>query len=118
MNDAISSHLPLPGASLHVLAALAGGTKHGYAIMRQVEELTGGTVVMGPGTLYGTIKRLLEEGLIEEVEGDPEHDGIARRFYRLTGLGERVLAAETERLARIVQGVRAQVGFRAIPGVG
>ena len=84
--------------------ALSGGQQHGYAIMGDVEELSRGTVKMGPGTLYGSLKRLVGDGLVEEVEGrpqTPEHE--RRRYYQLTGLGQRVCAAESDRLARLVR---------------
>ena len=98
----------LPAASLHVLLALLGGDKHGYAVMRDVEELSDGAVKMGPGTLYGTIKRLLADGLIEEVTGGTgEADGDERRrYYRLTGAGERVAAVEVARLRTLLTRVR------------
>lgn len=97
--------LPLPSATLHILAALRRGERHGYAIMRDVEELSDGAVTMGPGTLYGSIKRMLADGLVEETEQRPdsELDDQRRRYYRLTGLGERVCLAELDRLALLVQ---------------
>ncbi len=96
--------LPLPAAWLHVLVALSGGALHGYAIMSEVERLTDGVVTMGPGTLYGTLKRLNGEGLVEEVDApaDAESEGPPRRYYRLTGFGGRVLAAETARLSNLI----------------
>jgi DNA-binding PadR family transcriptional regulator len=100
-----SEFLPLPTASLHILLALRDGEKHGYAIMREVEDESEGTVRMGPGTLYGSIKRLLAGGLIEEsgARPDPDIDDQRRRYYRLTGLGERVCAAEVERLRALIE---------------
>lgn len=97
--------LPLPASQFHVLLALADGEKHGYAVMREVEEMTDGEVTMGPGTVYGTIRRLLELGLIEETDErpDPELDDSRRRYYRATSSGLVVLTAETERLARLVK---------------
>ncbi len=96
---------PLPSASLHILLALREGERHGYAVMRDVERLSDGAVKMGPGTLYGAIKRLLADGLIEESaeRPDPELDDQRRRYYRLTGLGERVCAAEIERLSKLLE---------------
>lgn len=98
----------LPSASLHVLLALLEGDKHGYAVMQDVEELSDGAVKMGPGTLYGTIKRLLADGLIEEVTGSPEVDADdeRRRYYRITASGERVAAIEVARLRALVTRVR------------
>ncbi len=97
--------LPLPSATLHILVALAPGEKHGYAIMRDVEALSDGAVRMGPGTLYGSVKRMLSDGLIEEADArpDPQLDDQRRRYYRLTGFGERVLGAELARLERVVR---------------
>jgi DNA-binding PadR family transcriptional regulator len=106
------NHLPLTPAVFHILLALADGEKHGYAIMRQVETNTEGRMVLGPGTLYGAIKRLLQAGLIAEtdVRPDPALDDARRRYYVLTDLGQAVLAAETERLARLVESARRKVG--------
>lgn len=97
--------LPLPTATLHILVALTTGEKHGYAIMGDVEALSDGAVRMGPGTLYGSIKRMLADGLIEEASErpDPELDDQRRRYYRLTGLGERVCASELRRLETLVR---------------
>jgi DNA-binding PadR family transcriptional regulator len=91
--------LPLTPAVFHLLLALADGEQHGYAIMREVDETTRGQIKMGPGTLYGTAKRLLEARLIEESDRrpDPELDDERRRYYRLTGLGRKVLKAEAFR---------------------
>lgn len=102
--------LPLPGAQLHILLAVADGEKHGYAIMREVDRMTDGEVTMGPGTLYGTIKRMLASGLLEETDErpDPELDDERRRYYRATGLGVTALDAETERLQRIVRTAQAK----------
>jgi DNA-binding PadR family transcriptional regulator len=96
--------LPLTPAVFHVLLALAGGERHGYAIMQEVVASTDGQIKMGPGTLYGTIKRLLEAQLIEESDErpDPHLDDDRRRYYRLTGVGEEVVRAEARRYADIV----------------
>ncbi len=99
---------PMTPAVYNILLALADGEKHGYAIMLEVEENTQGTVKMGPGTLYGSIKRLLASGLIEECDErpDPQLDDERRRYYRLSGLGERALRIESERLERQVRVAR------------
>src|SRR6188508_3008822 len=93
--------LPLTPAVFHVLLALADGERHGYAIMQEVAQQTDGQVRLGPGTLYGTIKRLIEAHLIEESDErpDPDMDDERRRYYRLSGLGERVVRAEARRYA-------------------
>jgi len=95
------SFLPLTPAVFNILLVLADGEKHGYSIMLEVEKNTNGQVKMGPGTLYGSIKRMLAAGLIEESDErpDPELDDERRRYYRLKGLGQRVLEAEARRLA-------------------
>lgn len=97
--------LPLTPAVFHILLALADGEKHGYAIMHEVAALTRGELKMGPGTLYGSIKRMLETGLISESDErpDPALDDERRRYYRLTAFGERVARAEARRLDRLVQ---------------
>ena len=102
--------LPLTPAVFHVLLALADGERHGYAIMREVAETTAGKIKMGPGTLYGTIKRLLEARLIEELDErpDPELDDERRRYYQLTALGQRVVKAEAQRYADMVELARAK----------
>jgi DNA-binding PadR family transcriptional regulator len=106
--DGIEKHLPLPASVMHILVALADGEKHGYAIMRDVADVSGGAVRMGSGTLYGSIKRMLEQGLIEEADErpDPALDDQRRRYYRLTALGQRVGAAEQARLAALVDAAR------------
>ena len=100
--------VPLPAAALHIVLSLNRGERHGYAIMNDVERLSDGVIQMGPGTLYGTIKKLLKQGLIEEsdVRPDPELDDQRRKYYRLTGLGEAVSAAEIQRLANLVERTR------------
>jgi DNA-binding PadR family transcriptional regulator len=94
---------PLTPAVFHVLLALTDGERHGYAIMQEVAENTGGQMKMGPGTLYGTIKRLLETRMIEESDQrpDPELDDERRRYYRLTALGGRAVRAEAARYAEL-----------------
>lgn len=102
--------LPLTPAVFNILLALADGEKHGYAIMLEIEENTEGQVVMGPGTLYGSIKRMLKAGLIEESDErpDPEMDDQRRRYYQLTGLGQRTVKLEAERLASQVKLAQAK----------
>ncbi len=104
------SFLPLTPAVFHILLALADGEKHGYAIMQEVETNTNGTVNMGPGTLYGSIKRMLAAGLLEESDErpDPALDDQRRRYYKLTGLGGQVVQAEAKRLAALVSLAKAK----------
>ena len=109
--------LPLTPVVLNVLLALADGERHGYGIMLEVRERTGGRVRLGPGTLYGAIKRLKEGGVIEESGQRPdpgaEADDQRRRYYRLTGFGGEVLAAEVERLDGLVRAARRKGAFPA-----
>lgn len=103
--------LPLTPAVFNILLALADGEKHGYGIMLEVEANTKGSVLMGPGTLYGSIKRMLQSNLIEESDEriDPEMDDPRRRsYYRLTGLGKRTLRLEAKRLASQVEIARTK----------
>jgi DNA-binding PadR family transcriptional regulator len=104
------THLPLSPAAFHILLALADGEKHGYAIMQEVAALTGGSLKLGPGTLYGAIKRLLADEWIAESDERPapELDDERRRYYRLTELGLRVVRAEAARLARLVEAARSK----------
>ena len=107
--------LPLTPADFNILLALADGEKHGYAIMQEVITNTNGKLRLGPGTLYGAIKRLVENDLIEESDErpDPAHDDERRRYYRLTDLGKRVAAAEAARLDELVDLARSR---RLLPG--
>jgi DNA-binding PadR family transcriptional regulator len=92
-------------AQYQVLLSLLDSEKHGYGIMQAVEKLTDGEIRLGPGTLYGAIKRLLEQTWIEESgeRPDPAIDDERRRYYRLTGLGQTVVAQETRRMQRLVR---------------
>jgi DNA-binding PadR family transcriptional regulator len=115
MTKQVDAYQPLTPAVYHIMLALSDGEKHGYAIMKDVETQTGGRIKMGPGTLYGSIKRMLVASLIEEAaeRPDPELDDERRRYYRLTGLGRRVVAAESERLVQAV-GVAKQKHILAL----
>lgn len=102
--------VPLTPAIHHILLALADEERHGYGIMLEVARLTDGGTRMGPGTLYGTLKRLLQSGLIEQAEErpDPSLDDERRRYYRITSLGSRVLQAETTRISLLLTAARAK----------
>src|SRR5688572_4212358 len=102
------SLLPLTPAVFHILLALADGEKHGYGIMLEVAKLTNNSVRMGPGTLYGTIRRMLTAGLIIETDErpDPALDDERRRYYRITALGKRVAQAEAVRLSRLLDAAK------------
>ena len=102
--------LPLTPAVFHILLALADGERHGYGIMLEVAARTDGKLRLGPGTLYGSIKRMLAKGLISEsdVRPDPTLDDERRRYYRLTDFGRRVASAEAQRLAHLVSVARSK----------
>ena len=102
------SLVPLSAATFHILLALADEKRHGYAIMQEVAERTGGAVKLGPGTLYGSLKRLLEQGLVEESgeRADPATDDERRRYYRITRHGLAVARAEARRLEELVLAAR------------
>jgi DNA-binding PadR family transcriptional regulator len=106
--------LPLTPAVFYILLALADKERHGYGIMQEIAANTGGQMKMGPGTLYGNIKRMLAANLITESDErpDPMLDDERRRYYRLTDLGRRTLRAETDRLTRMLRVAHAkqQVG--------
>jgi DNA-binding PadR family transcriptional regulator len=101
---------PLPSAAFQILLALAAGDLHGYAIMRQIEEQTGGRMRLGPGTLYSSIQALLEGKLIEEVTRPDDSDLTPerRRFYRLTTAGRKLARAEAEKLADVLRVARTR----------
>jgi DNA-binding PadR family transcriptional regulator len=103
------SLLPLPAAVFHILIALADRDRHGYSIMQDAAARTGNAVQLSAGTLYSSIRRMLEQGLIEELSQspDPSSTDERRRYYRLTRFGRRVAAAEVERLSALVQQARA-----------
>ena len=104
------SFLPLKPNWFHVLLSLGDQEQHGYGIMQEVLERTDGKVRLWPATLYGTLKRLIDEELIEESDERPapELDDARRRYYRLTSLGRRVLAAESHRLEDLVRVIRSK----------
>ena len=106
-ND-VDSFLPLPTAVFHILVALADRERHGYSIMQDVAARTGGKVRLSAGTLYSAIRRMLEQGLIEEMRTspDPASDDDRRRYYRLTRLGRDVALAEARRLTDMLSQAR------------
>lgn len=100
---------PLPSAAFQILLSLAGEDLHGYGIMRQIEEQTGGRMRLGPGTLYSSVQTLLEEGLIEEIDSPAEAvDARRRRHYRLTAGGRKLARSEAGRLADLLRVARAR----------
>jgi len=110
--DAIAAMLPLLPATFHILVALADEDRHGYAIIQDVAARTDGSIRLSPGTLYRSIQRMLEDGLIVETDERPapEDDDERRRYYRITPLGTTVAKAEARRLTQLVRMARA-AGF-------
>lgn len=104
-DSSLAPLLPLPPAWFHLLLALTHRERHGYALMQDVAAESGGRIRLGPGTLYGALKRLLTLGLLEESgrRPDPDLDDQRRRYYRLTPFGRRVLGAEAARHASLVR---------------
>ncbi len=117
-DEDVASFLPLSPAVFHVMVSLADGSRHGYAIIKDVAERTGGAERLGAGTLYAIIKRLLSDGLITEIPSAEHDDGGGdqrRRYYRLTALGRKAAIAEAERLERAVACARSS---RLLPSPG
>lgn len=100
MKQEINQQLPLTPAVFHILLALSDGPKHGYLIMKEVESSTDNMIPMGPGTLYGSIKRMIEAGLIIETTSAPTETDQRRRYYKLNHFGRMVLEAELNRLQK------------------
>jgi DNA-binding PadR family transcriptional regulator len=105
---------PLPSSAFHILLALAGGEKHGYAIMREVDADTDNAVRLGPGTLYGSIQTLLDAGYVEEVgeRSVPAAGNERRRYYRLSPPGRAALKTEAERMALLLRLAKAKKVLR------
>ena len=101
--------LPLPQAVFQILVALADHDRHGYAIMQDVAARTDGALKLSPGTLYGSIKRMLDDGLIVEIDArpGPDEDDERRRYYRITQLGRDLAQAEADRLTVLLRQARA-----------
>lgn len=104
--------LPLPAATFHILMALSDADRHGYGIIQEVASRTAGAVTLGAGTLYRSIQRMIEQGLLEEIDERPapEDDDERRRYYRITRFGRRVAEAEAGRLTNLVRLAKAS-GF-------
>ena len=109
LHEDVANFLPLSPAVFHVMVSLADGSRHGYAIIKDVAERTDGAERLGAGTLYAIIKRLLADNLITEIERaeDGAKADQRRRYYRLTALGRHVATAEAERLERAVASARS-----------
>lgn len=102
----VTQHLPLPNLPLHVMLALAEGERHGWAVIKRIEELTAGMQSPSSGSLYLAMTRLEERGLIEEAAAPQDEVDDRRRYYRLTALGREVLESEVGRLSELVQVAR------------
>jgi DNA-binding PadR family transcriptional regulator len=111
----LQSFLPLKTQWFHIMLSLAGEEQHGYGIMQEVLQRTGGKLRLWPATLYGSLKRLIEADLIQESEDRParDFDDARRRYYKLTKLGRRVLHAESERLEELVRILHQKRGIEA-----
>ncbi len=107
--DEVAAFLPLPTAAFHILVALADRDRHGYSIMQDVAARTEGKVRLSAGTLYSAVRRMLEQGLIEELRDspDPASGDERRRYYRLTALGREVAIAEARRVSEMLSQARA-----------
>ena len=114
LDDRARDVLPLTPVVMHILLALVDRDRHGLGIAEHVQQFSGGRVVLGPGTLYGAIKRLLDWGLLEDRQEGPKDDSAdpRRRYYRLTPLGRRALELETRELAHVIAVARVK---RVIP---
>jgi len=102
----VDRFLPLAPVWFEILLALAGGDRHGYAVLQEVARRSEGGVTLHPGSLYRALARLLEDALIEELEARPDGDDVRRRYYRLTPLGAAVVRAEARRLEGLVEAAR------------
>jgi DNA-binding PadR family transcriptional regulator len=109
MNEDVVSFLPLSPAVLHILLALAGEERHGYAIMQEVARQSEGQYKLGPGTLYDNLQKLVNHGMVEESSRRAADDDPRRRYYRLTSFGRRVLTTEIARLESVIREARAHL---------
>ncbi len=109
---AVEDLIPLPPAAFHILLSLLDGERHGYALKREIARRTDGQLTPGAGVLYGSISRMLAQGLIEESDDrpDPHLDDERRRYYRITPLGRRVAQAETARMRELVHLASSKLG--------
>jgi DNA-binding PadR family transcriptional regulator len=114
MKDDFKQFLPLSPAILHILLALSAADLHGYAIMQEIARQSDGRYKLGPGTLYDNLEKLLDNGIVQESARQPSNEDPWRRYYRLTGMGRRLLAAELARLEEVVREGKARL--RLSPG--
>ena len=109
MKHDLNQYLPLSPAVLHILLALSGEDRHGYAIMQEIARQSEGRYKLGPGTLYDNLEKLLENGLVRELPRQPGEEDPRRRYYRLTDTGKKLLATEIERLDSLVREARGRL---------
>ena len=109
MKERFDQFLPLSPAVLHILLALASEDRHGYGIMQEVARQSDGRYKLGPGTLYDNLQRLLEGGIVEEISRGSSAKDPRRRYYRLTGFGQRLLSTEITRLEGVVREARVHL---------
>jgi len=109
MEPDLNQYLPLSPAVLHILLALSGEDRHGYAIMQEIARQSAGRYKLGPGTLYDNLEKLLEKGLVRELRRRPGEEDPRRRYYRLTDTGKKLLATEIERLDSLVREARGRL---------
>jgi DNA-binding PadR family transcriptional regulator len=109
IKDPIASQLPLSPAALHILTAVAGDERHGYAIMQEVVLQSEGRYKLGPGTLYDNLEKLIGRGLIRQVARRSADDDPRRRYYQLTSFGRRVLSAEVSRLGSVLRAAKMRL---------
>lgn len=114
MQEKFSEYLPLSPATLHILAALAGGELHGYGIMQEVARQSEGRYKLGPGTLYDNLQKLLEQGIVEEGGRRAKEDDPRRRYYRLNRFGAGLLTAEMGRLEVLFRHAKTQLRKAAV----
>ena len=114
MTENHHEHLPLSPATLHILLSLAGEDRHGYGIMQEVARQSAGQYKLGPGTLYDNLQKLMLHGIVEAAPSPGLDDDPRRRYYRLTGFGRGVLAAEVERLDAVVREARLHLEPRRV----
>ena len=112
--NTVDNQLPLAPAVFHLLLSLAEGERHGYALKRDIARRTNGALTLGPGVLYGSIAKMLDQGLIEESDErpDPHLDDERRRYYRITAFGRAVARAEAARMRELVQLAASRLGRR------
>jgi DNA-binding PadR family transcriptional regulator len=109
MKDNLNQFLPLSPAVLHILLALSGEDRHGYAIMQEIARQSGGQYKLGPGTLYDNLEKLLDSGIVQESARPSSGEDPRRKYYRLTGMGRRLLSAELARLEGVVREGKAKL---------